>query len=323
MASALLFPGQGSQEPGMGRDAAEHDTRIMSLWKKAERLSGLDLRAIYWEGTESDMAATANLQPGLTVTNLAYWMLLCEKLHPAAVAGHSLGEYSALAAAGVLPEDAVLKLVTLRGRLMSQADAEGKGAMAAIVKLPLEKVRELVDATHRESNEMLLVANYNTPGQFVASGTRTAIASLADKVKAAKGRAIALAVSGAFHSPMMAEAAAELAAAIDALPKTAWSKAKFPVYCNAAPQPQTDPDIIKNLLKQQMISPVYWIDTISRQWDNGCRLFVECGPKGVLGKMVGAILKDHAPAAAVHGEDSPAWSVASIGNLQQALEFQE
>ncbi|MDL2207943.1 ACP S-malonyltransferase [Desulfovibrio sp. OttesenSCG-928-M16] len=322
MASALLFPGQGSQEPGMGRDAAEHDIRIMNLWKKAERLSGLDLRAIYWEGSEADMAATASLQPGLTTANLAFWTLLSERFKPTATAGHSLGEYSALAAAGVLGEDAVLQLVTLRGRLMSQADPEGTGGMAAVVKLPLAAVQALIDESQKESGEMLLLANYNTPGQFVASGARGAIALLTDKVKAAKGRAISLAVSGAFHSPLMAEAGAELASAIDALPKTAWNKARFPIYCNAAPHPQTDPDIIKDLLKRQMTSPVYWIDSIRRQWDAGCRLFVECGPKGVLGKMVGPILKEYVTAALPDAEESP-WTVANVGNLRQALDFQQ
>ena len=318
---ALLFPGQGSQEPGMGRDLAESNRDAMELWKKAERISGIALREIYWDGDEQQMAATQNLQPALTVVNLALWMELASKVSPAATAGHSLGEYSAMVAAGVLPMDTVLELVSLRGRLMSQADPDGKGAMAAVVKLTLPQVEECVAAAQKATGEVLVIANYNTPGQFVISGTRAAIASAQESVKAAKGRAIPLAVSGAFHSPLMQEAAAELAKALDGISKTAWNKARFPVYCNASARPESDADMLKSLLAKQMTSSVFWIDTLSAQWDAGCRIFVECGPKGVLGKMVGPVLQGHAPAAAVHSDASPAWRTLGVGNLQQLHDF--
>lgn len=321
MSVALLFPGQGSQESGMGRDLAEADRDIMELWKQAERISGLALREIYWEGGEAEMAETRNLQPALTVVNLALWRKLSAKLSPAATAGHSLGEYSALAAAGVLPFETVLELVTLRGRLMSEADPEGKGAMAAVVKLPLGQVEACVAAAKQDTGEMLLVANYNTPAQFVVSGTKAAIADVQAKVKEAKGRALPLAVSGAFHSPLMNEASQELAKAIESVGKGSWNKAKFPVYCNAAPKAESDPAAIKTLLIRQMTSSVFWIDTIARQWDDSCRAFVECGPKGVLGKMVGPILKEHAPAAAAHNDETPAWTVINVGNGQQLQDF--
>ena len=305
----------------MGRDLAEADREIMDLWKKAERISGLGLREIYWDGDENAMAGTRNLQPALTVVNLALWRKLGAGLSPSATAGHSLGEYSALAAAGVLSEDAILELVSLRGRLMSEADPGGTGGMAAIVKLSLAQVEACVEETRSATGELILVANYNTPGQFVVSGTRGAIARIQDAAKAAKGRAIPLAVSGAFHSPLMDDASRELAAAIDGISKTVWNKARFPVYCNAAPEAETDPGRIRDLLKRQMTSSVYWIDTIARQWDDGCRVFVECGPKGVLGKMVGPILKEHLPAAAAHSDASPAWQVINAGTLQQVQDF--
>lgn len=321
MLSALLFPGQGSQESGMSRDLAESDNEAMALWKKAERISGIALREIYWEGDANAMADTRNLQPGLTAANLACWMKLAPRFVPAAAAGHSLGEFSALAAAGVLPVDTVLELVALRGRLMSEADPEGNGAMAAVVKLGLDEVQTCVSESAEATGEMVGIANYNTPGQFVVSGTRTAIGDLQTRAKAAGGRAIPLAVSGAFHSPMMRDAAAELAKAIDGVNKSAWSKARFPLYCNARPEPVQDPDRIRDLLKRQMTSSVFWIDTITRQWDRGCRLFVECGPKNVLSKMVDPILKAHAPAAASHSDDTPAWRVSGAGGLEQIAAF--
>lgn len=321
MHSALLFPGQGSQETGMGRDLAEADRDIMDLWKRAERISGIALREIYWDGDADAMADTRNLQPGLTAANLACWMKLSSRFAPDAAAGHSLGEFSALAAAGVLPFDTALELVSLRGRLMSEADPEGKGTMAAVVKLGLDAVRACVDESAKATGEMIGIANYNTPAQFVISGTRAAVDDIQARVKAAKGRAIPLAVSGAFHSPMMRDAATELAKAVDGIPQSAWNKARFPVYCNAEPAAVLEPERIRGLLKRQMTSSVFWIDTISRQWDDGCRFFVECGPKTVLSKMVDPILKAHTPAAADHAEDAPAWRTASVGGLEQAGAF--
>lgn len=321
MSIALLFPGQGSQEPGMGRDLAEAERDIMDLWKKAERISGLALREIYWSGDESAMAETRALQPALTVVTLALWQALAPRLSPAAVAGHSLGEYSALAAAGVLPIDTVLELVALRGRLMSEADPEGTGAMAAIVKLSLPQVETCVAEARKATGECILVANYNTPSQFVVSGAKAAITRIQELAREAKGRAIPLAVSGAFHSPLMNEAAGELAAAIDGIPKTRWSKARFPLYCNAAPNAENAPERIRDLLKKQMTSSVYWIDSITRQWDDGCRTFVECGPRGTLGRMVGPILQGHAAAVAAHSDETPAWRVHAVGTAQQARDF--
>ncbi len=319
--TALLFPGQGSQEPGMGRDLAESDSDIMQLWKKAERISNLPLRAICWEDGDGELSDTRNLQPALTVVNLALWQKLSSRLTPMAAAGHSLGEYSALCAAGVLSLDTVLELVALRARLMSDADPGGKGAMAAVLKLSLPQVKECVAQSAAATGEPLVVANYNTPGQLVISGTLAAISHAQEGIKAAKGRAVPLPVSGAFHSPLMQEAAAELAKVIEGKGKAAWSKARFPVYSNAEPKPETDPDILRQRLLRQMTSSVYWIDIITAQWDAGARTFVECGPKGVLGKMVGPILQEHAPAAALHSAEAPAWNTINVGNRQQLREF--
>lgn len=280
---ALLFPGQGSQEAGMGRAFAEAHTDAMQLWKKAEQYSGLPLRAIYWEGDEADMADTKALQPALTVVNLSTWFDLAPRCTPVATAGHSLGEYSALAAAHVLSVDSVLELTALRGKLMAEADPHGKGAMAAIVKLDQPTVEDIVRQSCEATGETLLIANYNTPAQLVISGTRKAVDHAAALTKERKGRAIMLKVSGAFHSPLMEEAAGELRRVLQ---KASWNKARFPVYCNVCGTALTEAEALRERMLRQMTSSVQWISTVGHMWQDGVRAFVEVGPKPVLTKMV-------------------------------------
>ena len=286
--TAILFPGQGSQEPGMGRDAAEASRDAMTLWKKAEALSGLPLRAVYWESEDAAlMADTRHLQPALTVVNLTLWQELAPRLSPFCAAGHSLGEYSALAASGALSPEAVLELVSLRGQLMAEADPEGKGGMAALLKLDRQTVTEIAAAAAQSSGETLIVANHNTPSQFVISGTKGAVEAALPLVKEHKGRAVVLPVSGAFHSPLMDAAAKELRTYIE---KASWSKPRFPVYSNVTGKAVTDGASLRDLAAVQMVSSVLWIDTISNQWHDGTRAWVEVGPKGTLSRMVKPIL---------------------------------
>lgn len=284
---ALLFPGQGSQECGMGRALAEQHNDAMALWKKAERISGLPLRGIYWEGDEAAMADTRALQPALTVVNLALWQQMSSRLAPAGTAGHSLGEYSSLAACGTLNVDSVLEITSLRGRLMAEADPDGRGAMAAVLKLDGEKVHAIVEETKALTHEVLLVANYNTPGQLVISGTKAAVEQAVELVKEHKGRAIPLKVSGAFHSPLMEKAARELRPALE---KAVWQRPRFAVYCNVHGKAITDGESLRQCMLAQMTSSVRWIDTIQNQWHDGMRRFVEVGPKAVLSKMVSPCL---------------------------------
>ena len=276
----------------MGREFAEKNSDAMRIWKKAEHYSKLALREIYWDGDESAMTDTRALQPALTAANLCIWTELAKKLKPACAAGHSLGEYSALAAAGALSLDAVLELVALRGRLMAEADPLGKGSMAAILRLSRAEAEACVAAAQKSSGEMLLIANYNTPEQCVASGTKASIAVLQDTVREYGGRALPLAVSGAFHSPMMEEAAKEMESA---LRKASWHAAKFPVYTNVAGKSAYDAEDLRKLLSRQMTSSVLWTDVIVSQWQGGVRRFVECGPKNVLTKMLQPILKTLSP----------------------------
>lgn len=314
MKTAVLFPGQGSQESGMGRDLAESCRDAMDLWKQAEKISKLDLRAVYWEGDDTSMADTRALQPALTVVNINLCRALAGKFSPDATAGHSLGEYSSLAVAGVLGVNATLELVSLRGRLMAEADPEGKGAMAAMLKLSLAEAESAVREVAESTGEMIGIANYNTPGQYVASGTKAAIAALQDEVKKKKGRALPLPVSGAFHSPLMREAAAEMAKALE---KASWFPAKFAVYPNVTGKATTDAGELKKLLLEQMTSSVRWIDTVSRQYTDGVRRFIECGPKGVLSKMVKPVLEALPEAPAPES-----YAVIAIGNAEHAAAFQ-
>ena len=310
-ATAILFPGQGSQEAGMGRDVAETSKDAMELWKKAEKISGLPLRAMYWESDDAAvMADTRNLQPALTVVNLTLWQALSPRLAPACCAGHSLGEYSALAASGVLSPEEAIELVALRGRLMAEAAPDGRGGMAAVLKLGREAVEEVVESVTKATGELLIVANHNTPAQFVISGTKAAVEAAIPAVKERKGRAMPLPVSGAFHSPLMEHAARELAGALD---RMSWNKPKFPVYSNVTGKAVTDGESLRELARVQMISSVLWIDTVTSQWHDGIRSWVEVGPKGALSRMVKPILE-----AIPAGEE---YSVASVSSLEAAQAF--
>lgn len=307
---SLLFPGQGSQAPGMGRDVAEADKDAMNFWKRAESVSGLPLREIFWEGDEQAMSDTRALQPALTVVNLNIWRLLAGRVSPAAAAGHSLGEFCAMAAAGVLDEESVLQIVSLRGRLMAEADPDRRGGMAAMLKLKPEDVDAIVAEAAKETDSLLIVANRNTPAQLVISGAREAVDLACARAKERKGRAIPLAVSGAFHSPMMEKASRELE---PALRRAVWRKPRFPVHCNVHGRAVLDGESARDAMIAQMTSPVQWIDTMRSQWTDGIRSWLELGPRAVLGKMVAPCVE------AVAGGAAPEVSLADGMEKIEAL----
>jgi [acyl-carrier-protein] S-malonyltransferase len=286
---AVLFPGQGSQEKGMGKDLAEAQGEAKQLWIMAEKASGLPLREIYWEGEEADMASTRALQPAMTAVTLGFWFHLRGKLSPLGLAGHSLGEYAALVAGGVLEPQAAIELVALRGRLMDEAGKSSTGKMAAVLKLTQEQTEDLAEAARAQSGSNLHLANYNSPGQFVLSGEAAAIEAACALARQYKGRALVLPVSGAFHSPDMAEANKELA---KALAKADFKTPDIPVYFNATGQTAANPETIRAIMSRQMISSVQWIKTMRSMHDSGARDFVELGPKGVLAKLAKANLDD-------------------------------
>ncbi|MFH1913474.1 MAG: ACP S-malonyltransferase [Pseudomonadota bacterium] len=305
--TAILFPGQGSQEQGMGRDVAVGLGEAMDLWTFAEKESGLALREIYWDGASGDMADTRALQPALTVTNLSLWLAARDRLTPAASAGHSLGEFAALAASGALDGRDAIRAVCLRGRLMAEAGGEGHG-MAAVVKLDQATVEGIVEQAAGDTGRQLRIANYNSPAQFVISGESEPLAAAAVLVKEAKGRAITLAVSGAFHSPLISEAADEFAAFLAGLN---WKAPAFPVFHNATALPEPDPSGILPVMQRQMTSSVLWVQTLQALWLDGVRHFVEIGPKNVLTKLLVPNLAD------LPGSEGQ-WTSASAGSLEQA-----
>ncbi len=273
----------------MGRDLAEAWPEAMELWGRAEKLAGLPLREIFWGDDIQAMASTRALQPALTVVNLTLWAKCQEKCSPRAMAGHSLGEWSALAAAGVLPVSEVLEAVVLRGRLMDEAAKDCPGAMAAVLKLPEPAVIELVEAAAQATGKLVRIANYNTPQQHVLSGEKEAVEAACALAKERKGRAVLLPVSGAFHTPLMAEAAAEFARWIQRL---SWRDPKVPVVLNATGAPAATAAAIAPAMAEQMMASVRWSQGIRAMVDLGIRSFVEVGPKGVLARMVGQIVDD-------------------------------
>ena len=316
---ALLFPGQGAQVPGMGRDFADADPEIMDLWKQAEKISGLPLRELYCDSDDAAMIDTRNLQPGLTVANLSIWLFLSRHIKPAAAAGHSLGEYSALAASGALSFKDVLHAVTVRGGLMAAADPSGNGAMAAVLKLPLDAVLEAACKAQDQTQELVIVANRNTPAQFVLSGAKNAVAQAAELAKQAGGKVIPLAVSGAFHSPLMAEAAKEMRRVLQGLD---WRHPTFPIYCNVNGRAVSDRLALQDIMQEQITSPVLWIDTIEQMRQDGLNSWLELGPKAVVGKMAPAILEAwHKRNAKSPDQAAPAPQIIAVTNLAQAQEF--
>lgn len=282
--TAVLFAGQGAQLGGMGRELADRNRDAMELWRKAEKASGLNLRGIYWDGSDEEMADTRALQPALTVVNLNIWNNF--KLRPSAAAGHSLGEFSAVAASGALGIEEILEIVSLRGSLMAAAKG---GSMAAVVKLTASEVEAIVAETSAELQDIIVCANYNSPVQTVISGTAEAVRAAIGRAKLKKGRALLLPVSGGFHSPLMEEANREF---IPRLKKADWRKPRFPVYNNVTGSASTTAEAIRNNLEKQMISSVLWVDTIKKMRQTGIDHFVEIGPKAVLGKLVGQITGD-------------------------------
>lgn len=287
MSLALLFSPQGSQVVGMGRDLAEHHTAAADVYRQADAVAGWAVSQVAWDGPAERLNDTRQTQPCLVATSLACLAAVRAtaaeagiELDPAFVAGHSVGEYAALAAAGAISVADAIRLVAHRGQLM--ADAGVDGGMAAVIGLDREAVSSALGAVASPAD--VVVANDNAPGQVVISGTRDALLSAEEAMKAAGARrVIPLPVSGPFHSPWMAEVSDRLAAAFE---EVAWSDANIPVVSNVTGEPVTDADRIRALLAEQVRSPVEWVRSVRRMVDEGVDTFVECGPGAALTGMV-------------------------------------
>lgn len=306
--TAVIFPGQGSQIKGMGRDIAEAWPEAMQIWKDAERAAGAELREVFWQGDEQAMQETKYLQPALFAAGFNVWQVLGSRLQTQFAAGHSVGEFTALAAAGVLEYKDCLQLVALRSRLMSELGQAQQGKMLAVLRLDQESLRQVVEQARQEAGGELCIANYNSPQQLVISGSAPAVDAAQRLVKAKKGRAIPLPVSGAFHSSLMQEAARELAAYMQ---KLYWYQPRLILHLNVTASPESDPQGILQAMQKQMISPVLWLQLVQDQWSRGVRYWFELGPRAVLSNLLKYCFQDR----------QEAWQARGVDSLQAVQDF--
>jgi [acyl-carrier-protein] S-malonyltransferase len=280
MSTAYVFPGQGAQFPGMGKDLYENNAEAKALFDKADEVLGFSLSSIMFEGTAEELKETKVTQPAIFTLSVIMAKLLGEDFKPAMVAGHSLGEFSALTAVGALDFESALKLVSARAMAMQKACEMKPSTMAAILGLTDEQVENICASTAG----VVVAANYNCPGQLVISGEIEAIEAACESAKEAGARrALVLPVGGAFHSPMMEPARAELAAAIEA---TEFHTPLCPVVQNSVAKAVSDPAEIKQNLIDQLTAPVKWTQSVQQMIASGVTDYVECGPGKTLQGLV-------------------------------------
>lgn len=270
---AYVFPGQGAQFEGMGADLFEQSSEARDLFEQANEILGYRITDVMFEGSAEDLKATKITQPAIFLHSIITAKLGADNFQPDMVAGHSLGEFSALVAAGALNFEDGLRLVQQRAQAMQQACDLEPGTMAAI----LGQSDETVEAVCAGIEEIVIPANYNCPGQLVVSGTVAGVQAVVDHFKAAGGKAILLPVGGAFHSPLMQPAQDQLESAIE---KTNFSRPSCPVYQNISAQPETDPEQIQLNLIKQLTGPVRWTQTMQRMLADGVAEFIEVGGTG-------------------------------------------
>ena len=290
---AFLFPGQGSQKVGMGLELAKEFDTAKAIFEAADQVSGLPISKLCFEGPMEELTQTVNLQPAVTAVNLAFLSAVEQKgIKPHVCAGHSLGEFSALRASGIISTEDCLRLVHKRGELMHREATRNRGAMSAIVGLNIDQVAKVVDEA--AASGLVAVANHNSGEQIVITGDPDGVVKAGELASSLGAKAIALKVSGAWHSPLISGAEADFKAF---LADIAFNAPQCPVIHNVTAGTESDPGQIRTLLADQLCSPVRWFDTINKMLADQIEVFVEIGPGRVLTGLLRKILPKDSEAA--------------------------
>ncbi len=279
---AFLFPGQGSQFVGMGKELYDERPSVHHIFQNADEICGKSISRLSFEGPMDELTLTENLQPAVTAVSMSCFSLLKEAgIEAELVAGHSVGEYAALFSAGVVTAEDALRLAMKRGELMNREAVKHPGAMAALIGVNIQEVLGIVEEA--KGNDILAVANHNTEHQIVITGQKEPVARAIELAQTRKAKAIPLNVSGAWHSALMVDAVDEFRQYMEGIP---FGKPSCTMLFNATAKTETDGDKIKDIMARQLVNPVRWYDIMNTMLDQGVTAFVEVGPKRVLSGLI-------------------------------------